>query len=125
MNTNTHRFPPTSPMFPGLIRVHLCLSAVALALLAGCADLRWSKPGVDAARMEEDMAQCRSEARLQVDRVAAPRAPLLPPTVGVDSLGRPVPVPARARTEDPLLMEQDLTGACMRRKGYELVAVDR
>ena len=95
---------------------------VALIVLSvgACAELRWSKPGVDAARMEEDMAQCRSEARLQADRVAAPRAPLLPPTVGVDSLGRPVPVPARARTEDPLLMEQDLTGACMRKKGYVL-----
>lgn len=100
---------------------------VALIILSagGCADLRWSKPGVDSARMEEDMGQCRSEARLQAERVALPRAPLLPPTVGVDSLGRPVPVPTRARTEDPLLMEQDLTGACMRRKGYELIAVDR
>lgn len=97
---------------------------VALIVLsaAGCAELQWSKPGADAARMEEDFAQCRSEARLQADRVALPRAPLLPPTVGVDAQGRPVPVPARSRTEDPLLMEQDLAGACMRRKGYELVS---
>jgi hypothetical protein len=111
----------------GFIRVHLCLSVVALSglLFAGCAEMRWSKPGADSARMEEDFAQCRSEARLHAERVSLPRAPLLPPTVGTDALGRPVPVPARARTEDPLLMEQDLTGACMRRKGYELVTSDR
>jgi hypothetical protein len=36
-----------------------------------------------------------------------------------------VPAPSRSRTEDPMLLEQDLTGSCMRGKGYALAPVER
>ncbi len=103
------------------ISVYLRLSAVALALHAvGCAELRWSKPGADSAKLEEDLGQCRGEARIQASRVSLPRSAGLPPTVGTDPMGRPVPAQSRSRTEDPMLLEQDLTGSCMRGKGYAL-----
>ena len=115
-------------MAVGFIRVHLCLSVVALSglLVAGCADLRWSKAGTDSAKVEEDLAQCRGEARIQASRVSLPRTSGLPsPGFGTDPMGRPVPAPSRSRTEDPMLLEQDLTGACMRGKGYELAPLER
>ncbi|MGH8641040.1 MAG: hypothetical protein ACRET6_04980, partial [Burkholderiales bacterium] len=57
------------------IRASLCLTVVAVALLAGCAEMHWSKPGTDPAKLEEDLAQCRGEARLQAARESAPRMP--------------------------------------------------
>jgi hypothetical protein len=81
--------------------------------------MRWSKPGTDAPRMEEDLAQCRGEARLQAARASLPRTTAVPQLL-TDPGGRPVPGPTRSRTDDPMLLEQDLTGACMRRNGYEL-----
>lgn len=101
-------------------------SFVAIGLLVGCAEMRWSKPGVDPSRMEEDLAQCRAEAHLQASRVSLPRTSGLPsPGLGTDPAGRPVPAPSRSRTEDPMLLEQDLTGSCMRGKGYALAPVER
>jgi len=69
--------------------------------------------------MEEDLAQCRGEARLQAARASLPRTTAVPQLL-TDPGGRPVPGPTRSRTDDPMLLEQDLTGACMRRNGYEL-----
>ena|SRR6185503_17494613 len=95
----------------------IALSLVVL-LAAGCAEMHWSRPGVDPARVEEDLAQCRGEARLQAARVA-PRSTGLA-VLPTDPMGRPIAGPSRARTEDLALLEQDLTGACMRGKGYSL-----
>ncbi len=111
----------------GFIRVHLCLSVVALSgsLVAGCAEMRWSKPGADPAKLEEDLAQCRGEARLQAARESAPRMPGAPPLLVTDAQGRAVVAPARTRGTDSMVLEQDLTGSCMRGKGYALAPVDR
>jgi hypothetical protein len=99
---------------------------VVILAITGCAEMRWSKTGVDSARLEEDLAQCRGEARLQAAREATPRVPGSPRVVAMDSMGRPVAAPPMARATDPLLLEQDLTGACMRGKGYALApAQDR
>jgi len=106
-------------MAVGFIRVHLCLSVVASlgSLVAGCAELRWSKPGADAARLEEDLGQCRMEARLQAARESVPR--ILGP------MGRAVVAQPRTRGTDPLVLELDLTSSCMRGKGYELAPVEK
>lgn len=85
--------------------------------------MRWTKPGTESAKVEEDLAQCRGEARIQASRVSLPRSAGLPPTIGTDPMGRPVPAQSRSRTEDPMLLEQDLTSTCMRGKGYELAPV--
>jgi hypothetical protein len=106
------------------IRVYLRLSAVALALLvAGCAEMRWSKPGVDPAKLEEDLAQCRGEARLQAARESLPRMPGSSPALRTDSTGRPVVAQPGSRGTDTLVLEQELTSSCMRGKGYQLAPI--
>ena len=97
--------------------------SLVVVLAAGCAELRWSKSGTDSAKLEQDLTQCRGEARIQASRVSLPRAAGMPPTVGTDPMGRPVPAQSRSRTDDPMLLEQDLASACMRGKGYELAPV--
>jgi hypothetical protein len=103
------------------IGVCLRLSAVALALLvAGCAEMRWSKPGADPAKLEEDLAQCRGEARLQAARESVPRIPGSSQAIRADATGRPVVAPPASRGTDTLVLEQELTSSCMRGKGYAL-----
>lgn len=98
----------------------LCTVAAIALSVAGCAEMRWSRPGTDPAKLDEDLAQCRGEARLQAQRMSLPRTAAVPPGLGTDPLGRAVPAPPRSRTEDPMLAEQDLTSSCMRGKGYAL-----
>jgi hypothetical protein len=105
------------------IDVYRRLSAIAVGVLlaAGCADLRWHKPGADAAALEEDFAQCRAEARLRTPRFSSPYATDWPRVVGADALGRPVVSPFSRLDSDAFLVEHDLTRQCMNAKGYELV----
>jgi hypothetical protein len=99
------------------------LSAVAVVVLmaAGCADLRWQKPGGSDAALEEDLAECRSQARLRTSRFSNPFATDWPRVVGADALGRPVVSPFSRLDSDSFLVEHDLTRQCMNGKGYDLV----
>lgn len=97
---------------------------VALSVIA-CAEMRWSKPGADSAKLEEDLGQCRGEARLQAARESLPRMPGSSPALRTDSTGRPVVAQPGSHGTDSLVLEQELTGACMRGKGYALAPVDR
>jgi len=95
-------------------------AVVLLGLLAtACAEAQWQKPGADAATRDSDLEQCRREARLQARQQELPRqdAPL---AIRADPQGRPVVVPNTTRQSDRFIAEQDLTGACMRQKGYAL-----
>jgi hypothetical protein len=94
--------------------------AMALAL-AGCAEPQWHKPNTESARLEEDLGQCRMEARLQASRESFPRPLYSPAAVGTDSTAQGSSAEL-ART-DPLLLEQDLTSSCMRGKGYDLAPI--
>jgi hypothetical protein len=107
-----------SDRLESLVRAHLRLSAVAVALLlAGCADLHWEKPGASTAALDQDLEQCTQRARLDARREEVPRldAPLV---FRADPQGRPVVVPSSPRGSDRFLAEHDLTAACMRAKGY-------
>ena len=91
-------------------------AALLLSLLAlsACADVRWAKPGVDAAELERDLAACRS---LAADRAArqgalAPPSPVLDPKFG--SMPGPTPMDLRVQ-------ERQHEERCMRAKGYSLV----
>jgi hypothetical protein len=103
------------------IPAYLFLTAVVAVLaMGGCAEVRWSKPGVEPAKLEEDLAQCRGEARLQASRESVPRSPGSPQAIRMDAAGRPIVAPPASRGTDTLVLEQDLTSSCMRGKGYEL-----
>ena len=99
------------------IAVFPALLAVALA---GCADLRWHKPGVDAAALEKDSRECRQLARLQSEHQAWSFGFAPGQVIGVDRAGRPMLLHPFPRDSDRFLLEQDLARSCMRGKGYEL-----
>ena len=107
-----------------MIGVHRRLSAAALLLLVGCADLRWHKDGADAAALERDLAECRQEAHLQAERQAVPPTPGTR-IVGVDRLGRPIIGQPERIESDRAMVEHDLARHCMGRKGYKLVPVEQ
>ena len=99
------------------IRVYPGLSAIFVTLVvSGCAELHWRKDGADAAALERDLMDCRSRAA----RLAGPALILPSDVVGVDERGRAVMGRAGRLDTERLLHEHDLTGACMREKGYEL-----
>lgn len=106
-----------------LRRVCLRLSAVAVVLVlpAGCAELHWLKAGVDPAALDEDLQRCVQAARLEARQRELPAGFGSPLAIRADPEGRPVVVPTTTRDTERFLLERDLTGACMRSKGYELV----
>lgn len=97
-------------------------AATFLLLVAGCAESRWEKPGVDAATLDQDLVQCTQQARLDARREETPRLDSAL-VFRADPTGRPVVVPNAAR-DDRYLVEHDFVNACMRGKGYELAPAD-
>jgi hypothetical protein len=99
------------------------LAGVAF-VLSGCADLSWHKEGASAAALENDLAECRGEAR----RNAGPDPRLVRPDagriVGMNSAFRPSASSGQL-DGDRFLVEHDLTRICMQRRSYELVPADQ
>jgi len=82
--------------------------------LAGCAEVRWSRPGGDDAELARDLSACRKEAQ---DRYGTAGAPLASPQLD-PRFGPTGPTPAEAR-----MQQAEGVGKCMRGKGYDLVPV--
>ena len=101
------------------------LVAVLLAcVLAACANLRWDKPGLDAAALDADLGECRNQAYF-----AAARHPWfyswpMPMFLGRDRAGRPVYARPFRDQSDLFFLEQDLFHSCMGYRGYELIPVE-
>lgn len=101
--------------------IRASMAAVTLSLLAGCVAVGWQKPDADATKLEADLQECRRLATVEAKREEVPQ--LLPQRKAiVDRSGQLVVVPAPSQPTDRFLREQDLTGICMRRKGYRLVS---
>jgi hypothetical protein len=102
------------------------VAALLLATFwAGCADLRWHKNGADAATLERDLGECQQQARAQAVRESWFHGNPGLPVVGVDAQGRAIlSQPGRSDT-DRFLAEHDLERFCMRKRGYELVPVEK
>jgi len=88
------------------------LSLTALVLVA-CAELRWSKPGADAAALQQDLDACRLQARAQVARSSPRLPPVTDPRFGTET--------GQSKQVDQPVREEDLAHRCMRDKGYSLV----
>lgn len=101
------------------------LAAAAVVLAAGCAGLQWDQPGTDAAAREHDLSECRNNARMQAQRETLPRAFTSPSPLATDPRGQLVVSQTSPRDADILLLQQDLTRACMEGRGYRLVPVDK
>jgi hypothetical protein len=87
----------------------LLLFALALA---SCGEMRWQKPGGDDASLVQDQAACDRKAR---DMYGNPNA-LLPPAGISPRFG-----PTAPTQTDVVMRESQVSGACMRDKGYVLV----
>ena len=119
---------------PSALRRTVIVAAVAVGALAGCAPVRWEKPGADAATMQADTRECRAIARRQHRDLT--RQPLLVPyfvTTG-DNKGRVRPVVPWTQFGPPVWMpyapslaidqrtlRHKLYEDCMEAKGYQLV----
>jgi hypothetical protein len=115
---------PSPTIHYPLSTIH-ALPALAALALAGCADLTWQKEGASAAALEQDLAECRAEARLGAGpdpRLVRPDAGRI---LGMDGAGRPTAGSSGRLDADRFLVEHDLTRICMNRRGYELVPVDK
>ena len=100
-------------------------AAAAVMLAAGCASLQWHKPGTDAAALAHDLAECRHSGRTQAQTETLPRAFTSPTPLATTPRAQPVVIGSNQRDADILLLEQDLTRACMEGKGYRLVPADK
>jgi len=97
----------------------------AVLLAAGCAGVYWHKPETDAATLARELDECRQNARAQAQRETLPRAFASPLPMAADPRGQPVVSQLSSRDADILLLEQDLTRACMEGKGYKLAQKNR
>ncbi|HEX7053675.1 MAG TPA: hypothetical protein VF211_07045 [Burkholderiales bacterium] len=92
----------------------LRLAALGLALVAGCATrFDWSKPGATQEAIDADLRACRLAAE---SIPALPRVRTAPPSgTGSSTTGSELDA-------DTQLERAQRTEACMRSRGYELVA---
>lgn len=91
------------------------LAILILALVTGCAELRWSRPGVDPDTLARDQAGCRALASDTVMRRYGPPTPIQRPDA---RFGPETSLPGPA---DRQMLEQQALDRCMREKGYALV----
>jgi hypothetical protein len=112
------------------------IAAAVVALLAGCAPMRWERPDTDAATAEADSVECRAIARAQHQRLTE-RPFLVPyfvqvrdnkgrrrsiPVVPWQQFGPPVWYPnAPWLANDQVMLRHKLYGRCLEGKGYRLV----
>jgi len=101
---------------------HLVAAAV-LGLSAGCTELSWHRAGADAAAIKGDLQHCRQHARAYSARFAWPFPDSGARLVATDRTGHLVVTPYPYRTgleNDRSVLESELVGECMRKKGYVL-----
>ena len=103
----------------------LSASAIAALLATGCAGVRWHKEGTDAAALDRDLVECQARARVRSAHEAGPVLLPRPGAVGMDARGRVVMDQTNAQETDRVLLEHDLTRACMGEKGYQLVSAKK
>jgi hypothetical protein len=89
------------------------------ALVGGCAEGGWHKPGADPDRVREDFGACRALAHERMARATpAPAPPVkLDPRFGTTE--------TTGTASEQRLQEQQLIDSCMREKGYRFVPAAR
>ncbi len=105
-----------------------CLAV--LLLLAGCASMEWSKPGVTAEEFAADSRQCQQDAWREANWFYLDRTyPYGGRWVYPDPLGRPLVGYPYVPFGDPFgersIQQARFADFCMRAKGYELTEVQK
>ena len=94
---------------------------LAAMLLAGCGDVRWSRPDGDSGNVAQDESSCAAAARDQVQRQYGPPVPSSS-RYGDPKYGADTGIPSSA---DRMVLESQSVDRCMRAKGYALVPVGK
>jgi hypothetical protein len=94
---------------------------LAALVLAGCGDVRWTKPGGDSSNVAQDESSCAAAARDQVQRQYGPPVPSSS-RYGDPKDGADTGIPSSA---DRMVLESQSVDRCMRAKGYALVPVGK
>ena len=104
---------------------HWGAALLVAAGLGGCTSYRWEHPGFGSGGVEEALAECRYEARIEAEREAY-RDRLLTPAIPIrDRNGRIVYWrEADSFRRSAAFRENDLRDSCMRSRGFRLVPVE-
>jgi hypothetical protein len=101
-----------------MIRFPLAAALVGLAVtIAGCADMRWSKPGADAALVSRDLDECRAAA------LRSANAPISTPgqvDARTDGMSGPGIMTPAAGSNERFVAEHEEVSRCMLQRGYQL-----
>ena len=96
--------------------VNKLIPILAIVLLAGCGEMRWSRPDGDSSAARDE-ANCRAAASESVSRQYGPPIPTTSrysdPRFGADPS-----IPSQA---DRAVLESQAVDRCMRARGYALV----
>ena len=94
------------------------LVAAAILIAGGCAEMRWTKPGADAAAVSRDVDDCRANALAR----AGPRGPGIPSQDAqvIDRGASPMASRPAGTSNDRFIAEHEDVRACMVRRGYQL-----
>jgi len=106
-------------MFRIPLSVLVLVLVPASALLSGCAQLEWHKPGASDEARDRDAAECTAQARA----AGLKQMPMLyphTPGLSTDRRGRAYPSQDSRMDSERFMIEQDALRACMRLRGYEL-----
>jgi hypothetical protein len=94
------------------------LFAAAMLIAGGCAEMRWTKPGADAAAVSKELADCRATALQR----SGPRGPAIPsqdPQM-IDRGATPMATRAAGTSSERFSAEHEEVRVCMQRRGYQL-----
>jgi hypothetical protein len=97
---------------------NLATVVVAAMLVTGCAEMRWTKPGADAAAAARDLEECRASALART----GPRSPVVVSQDAqmVDRGGSPTATRPAGTSNDRFMAEHEDVRVCMVRRGYQL-----
>lgn len=96
---------------------------ISLVLIAGCAEMRWQKPGVEADAVDDQLHECIRLSRWERGGVPAYYAAPVQQVVFTGMFGGPT-VQTRLGNAHAVLRELERTDRCMREKGYTLVPAE-
>src|SRR4051812_32734211 len=97
------------------------VAALAVLMLGACAEMRWTKPGSDAATVSRELDACRGAALRREGAPQPPAAPSADPQTPVDraatSAGNRSVV---GTSNERFVAEHEAVRLCMTQRGYRL-----
>ena len=89
---------------------------VCALIVGGCAEMRWTRSGADAAMVSRDIDDCRASALRRAN------APVSTPGQSdrTDGVGRPHIMTPSSGSDERFVAEHEEVSRCMHQRGYQL-----